>query len=76
MQSLVADVLAAWRAAERVAMENDPGTPEYATAILAVDRLRSLYAELVSAAKAGETDPAAHRSILDAVRLPATLTGR
>ncbi len=68
MQALVAEVLKAWREAERVASEHEPGSPDHEAAALAVDRLRDLYAELTSAARARESDPARLRTILDTVR--------
>jgi hypothetical protein len=71
MQALVREVLAAWREAERVALEHAPGTLEYKTAHFAVERLRLLYIDLVD----GDAlmDPAAVAALLGQLRLPAAL---
>jgi hypothetical protein len=46
MQSLVAQVLAAWRNAERLTNELPPATAEHAAASAACERLRHAYQEL------------------------------
>ena len=46
MQKLVAQVLAAWRRAERLATELEPGSPAQRAAKGAADRLRQIYQEL------------------------------
>ena len=46
MQTLVAEVLAAWRRAERLAEELPEGTPDRAAALVACERLRDLYHDL------------------------------
>lgn len=43
MRTLVAETLAAWRQAERVLEQSEPGTPDHETALMAVSRLRDLY---------------------------------
>jgi hypothetical protein len=48
MQTLVAEILAAWRRAERLTGTLQEGTPEHAAAQLACDRLRDLFGELTS----------------------------
>ncbi|HYK95207.1 MAG TPA: hypothetical protein VE011_04970 [Candidatus Dormibacteraeota bacterium] len=52
MQRLLQVVLSAWREAERVATERPEGSQEHKAALVAADRLRSLYGELVESAKA------------------------
>ncbi|HEY5629125.1 MAG TPA: hypothetical protein VIR16_06410 [Candidatus Limnocylindrales bacterium] len=46
MQSLVADVLAAWRKAERIAESHPEGTRDRAAATYASERLHDLYLDL------------------------------
>ena len=46
MQSLVKHVLAAWREAERVASESEPGSSSERTARAAIERLRTVYVDL------------------------------
>jgi hypothetical protein len=48
MQSLVAEVLAAWRHAERLAAELPADHPDRAGALVAAERLRALYQDLTS----------------------------
>jgi hypothetical protein len=48
MNGLVAEVLAAWREAERVADQTSAG-PEHDRATFAAERLRDVYHELVNA---------------------------
>ena len=48
MQTMVAEVLAAWRRAERLAEELPEGTPDQAAALAACERLRDLYRELTA----------------------------
>jgi len=67
MQGLVAEVLAAWREAERVASEHPTG-PEHDAAQFAVDRLRTLYFELTSGRPGHESDNEA-RALLERARL-------
>ena len=52
MQRLLQVVLSAWREAERVATERAEGSQEHQAALVAADRLRRLYKELVESAKA------------------------
>ena len=54
MQRLLQVVLSAWREAERVASERPDGSREHAAALVAVDRLKGLYGELVASAKADD----------------------
>jgi hypothetical protein len=50
MQVRVAEVLAAWREAERVAAEQPPGSPDHLAGLEAIEGLRALYAELTASA--------------------------
>ena len=52
MQRLLQVVLTAWREAERVAGERSEESREHEAALVAAERLRGLYAELVESAKA------------------------
>ena len=52
MQRLLQVVLTAWREAERVARERSAESREHEAALVAAERLRGLYAELVESAKA------------------------
>ena len=48
MQTLVAEILAAWRRAERLEQSLPPGSPAQQAAQRACERLRDAYHELVS----------------------------
>jgi hypothetical protein len=52
VQKLLQVVLTAWREAERVATERPEGSQEHDAALVAADRLRALYGELLESAKA------------------------
>jgi hypothetical protein len=52
VQRLLQVVLSAWREAERVAAERSEGSREHDAALVAADRLRGLYGELLDSAKA------------------------
>ena len=54
MQTLIAEILAAWRRAERLSRELRPGTPEQAAALAACQRLRQIYRDLTGT---GVTEP-------------------
>jgi hypothetical protein len=54
MQRLLQVVLSAWREAERVAAERPDQSREHTAALVAADRLKGLYGELVASAKADE----------------------
>ena len=58
MQRLLQVVLTAWREAERVAGERSEGSQEHDAALVAADRLRGLYGELVESAKADNDEVA------------------
>ncbi|MEA2519196.1 MAG: hypothetical protein QOF49_1276 [Chloroflexota bacterium] len=53
MQKLVAEIMAAWRRAERLAKELPEGTAEHAAAERACNRLRDAYQELTHSGVAG-----------------------
>jgi hypothetical protein len=46
MQKLVAEIMAAWRRAERLSATLPQGSPEHAAAVTACARLRDAYQEL------------------------------
>ena len=50
VQTLVAEILAAWRRAERLTESLEPGSTDHAAALHASGRLRDLYQELTGAA--------------------------
>jgi hypothetical protein len=50
-------VLTAWREADRVAAERSQGSREHDAALVAADRLRGLYGELLESAKADNDIP-------------------
>jgi hypothetical protein len=52
VQKLLQVVLSAWREAERVASERPEGSQEHSAALVATDRLRQLYGDLLDSAKA------------------------
>ena len=64
MQTLVAEVLAAWRRAERLAGELPDGSPQQLAASSACERLRDLYRDLTSPEIAGEVTVADARTLL------------
>jgi len=47
-------VLSAWREAERVAAERSADSQEHKAALVAADRLRGLYGELLDSARADQ----------------------
>ncbi len=64
MQTLVAEILAAWRRAERLTEELQRGTPEHAGAVLAYERLRDLYRTLTESGVASEVTEAEARALI------------
>ena len=58
MQKLLQVVLTAWREADRVASERPETSKEHEAALVAAERLRVLYTELVASAKADNDAPA------------------
>ena len=64
MQTLIAEILAAWRRAERLSHELPTGTPEQVAALAACQRLKQIYRDLTGT---GVTEPPtehATRSVL------------
>ena len=64
MKTLVAEVLAAWRRAERLAGELPPGSPEQLAAQSASERLRDLYHDLTSSGVVPPIEEAGARALL------------
>jgi hypothetical protein len=64
VQTLVAEILAAWRRAERLAEQLEPGTVDQAAAQLACDRLRDLFREITNATRMGNVTEADARALL------------
>jgi hypothetical protein len=58
LQKLLQVVLTAWREADRVASERPETSKEHEAALVAAERLRVLYTELVASAKADNDGPA------------------
>jgi len=53
----MAEILAAWRQAERMAREHAPGSEEWAAATTTADRLRTEYRALAAHQDAIENEP-------------------
>ena len=64
MRTLVAEILAAWRRAERLAGELEEGTAEHDAAVLACERLRDLYRTLTSTGLVADMTEADARALL------------
>jgi len=64
VQTLVAEILAAWRRADRLTHELEPGTPEHAAATEACERLRDLYRDLTNGGVAVPLSEADARALL------------
>ena len=64
MQTLVAEILAAWRRADRLTHDLEPGTPEHAAATSACERLRDLYRDLTTSGVAEPVSEAEARALL------------
>jgi hypothetical protein len=73
MQTLVRDVEAAWREAERIAATAKPGSQAYVTAMDAAVQLHGLYLHL-KASSPPDTDVEHYRDVLATMR--AALSGR
>jgi hypothetical protein len=58
LQKLLQVVLTAWREADRVASERPAESQEHRAAIVAADRLRGLYTDLVASARADNDESA------------------
>jgi hypothetical protein len=64
MQTLVAEILAAWRRADRLTHEHTAGTLEHAAAMEASDRLREVYRDLTHSGAAREVSEAEAKELL------------
>ena len=69
MQTLLHDVLAEWREAERAVAAAAPGTVERAHAEAAVERLTTLYRDIETAMRLGVHDRGTFRKLFDDARL-------
>jgi type IV pilus biogenesis protein CpaD/CtpE len=65
MQTLVAEILAAWRRAERLSNELPEGSPEQAAAQAVADKMRDVYQELTQMGAAHEVTEAEARMLLE-----------
>ena len=65
MQTLVAEILAAWRRAERLTEQLPAGSAEHAAAQRACERLRDLYHELTTSGVAVPVTQAGARALLE-----------
>jgi len=64
MRTLLAEVLTAWRRAERLAAAAEPGTPEHRIAVTASERLRDLYHDLTHSGVVDELTDAEARELI------------
>ena len=64
MQTLLAEILAAWRRAERLSHELPVGTPEQAAALAACQRLRQIYRDLTGTGVTAPPIETAARGVL------------
>ena len=64
MQTLIAEVLAAWRRAERLASTLPAGSAEQQAALTACDRLRQVYRDLTNSGVAHEISEAEALTLL------------
>jgi hypothetical protein len=71
VQTLVAEILAAWRRADRLSSELPDGSPEHDAALAACERLRDLYHDLTHSGVAHEvTEQEATKLLRAAVEGP------
>jgi hypothetical protein len=75
MQTLVAEILAAWRRAERLGASLEPGTPERAAVDRATERLRDAYRELTESGVAHVLTAREARELISNLDLRSDLTG-
>jgi hypothetical protein len=73
VRTLVAETLAAWRQAERVLEQSEPGTPDHEIAMMAVSQLRDLYQRLteqtgLDPALDGAVDDSTGKLVLERIR--------
>jgi hypothetical protein len=72
MQTLVAEILAAWRRAERLSESLEPGSADHAAALDASNRLRDLFHDLTSSGVRGPVTEAGARALLEELADSAT----
>jgi hypothetical protein len=65
MQTLVAEILAAWRRAERLSNELPEGSPEQAAAHAVAGKLRDIYQDITQTGVAHEVNEAEARTLLE-----------
>jgi hypothetical protein len=65
MQTLVAEILAAWRRAERLSTELPEGSVEQAAAQAVAEKLRDIYQDLTKGEAAHEITEAEARTLLE-----------
>jgi hypothetical protein len=65
VQTLVAEVLAAWRRAERLGQSLPEGSPDQAAAKAACEKLRQVYRDLTSSGVAGTVSEAEAQTLLE-----------
>ena len=75
LQTLVAEILAAWRRAERLAVTLDPVSPERAAVDRACDQLRKAYHELTDSGVAHALTAKEARELIANFDPGADLTG-
>ncbi|HEY7703027.1 MAG TPA: hypothetical protein VIB02_11990 [Candidatus Limnocylindrales bacterium] len=75
MQTLVAEILAAWRRAERLAESLEPGSPERTAVDLASERLRDAYQGLTESGVAHVLTAREARELMANLDLGPDLTG-
>jgi hypothetical protein len=69
VQTLLQEIVAAWREAERMAQEAAPGSQARAAAQAAADRLKALAADVEAAARLGVGDRDDFRAMFDEARV-------
>ena len=67
MQTLVAEILAAWRRAERLSHDLPLGTPEQAAALAACQRLKQIYRDLTGTSVTEPPTETATRTVLSEI---------
>jgi len=75
MQTLVAEILAAWRRADRLSASLEPGTPEREAVERASERLRDAYRELTDSGVAHVLTAREARELISNLDLGSDLTG-
>ena len=65
MQTLVAEIVAAWRRADRLTVMFPEGTPNHLAAVTAAEKLRELFQDLTLAVEPSSVDVADALKLLD-----------